>query len=208
MSLLKPPLRSHDRSILKYVGRLGPACVDHEMGVWSDSARGREVTSASGNRSSSSMEHRNLSNRDWEVGPLHVNLRSEGPISAKTSRNWADLGSRPPAPFGRSAAASVTLKSPPMSMGVSGKAPHSWTRFSHSSPRRVVIEGPYTEAVTKVEPSILFTRRAATTCRLSHVSARSKVASFQANMMPPDRPDAAMATYDSPLPQPSEVHVR
>ena len=34
MSLLNPPSRSHDRSILKYVGRLGPACVDDEMGVW------------------------------------------------------------------------------------------------------------------------------------------------------------------------------
>ena len=59
MSLLNPPSRSHDRSILKYVGRLGPACVDDEMGVWSDSGRGRDVTSASRNRSSSSIEHRN-----------------------------------------------------------------------------------------------------------------------------------------------------
>ena len=178
MSLLKPSSRSHDRSILKYVGRLGPACVDHKMGVWSDNGRGRDNTSASGNRSSSSVEHRNLSSRDWEVGPLHVNLRSEGPISASpswasTSRNWADPGSRPPAPFGRSAAASVTLKSPPMSMGVSEKAPHNWTRSSHSSPQRVVAEGPYAEAVTKAEPSILFTRRAATTCRPIQVSARS-----------------------------------
>ena len=203
MSLLKPSSRSHDRSILKYVGRLGPACVDHEMGVWSDNGRGRDITSTSGNRSSSSMEHRNLSSLDWEVGPLHVNLRSEGPSSAspswaKTSRNSADLGSRPPAPFGRSATASVTLKSPPMSMGVSGKALHSWTRSSHSSPRRVVAEGTYAEAVTTAEPSILFTRRAATTCRPSHVSARSKITSFQANMMPPEQYDNLLPSqYDA-----------
>ena len=34
------------------------------------------------------------------------------------------------------------------------------------------------------------------------------MASFQANIMPPDQPEAAMETGDSPLPQPSDVQIR
>ena len=63
MSLWSPSLRSHDWSILKYVGWREPTCVDHEMGVWSDNGCGRDVTSASGKRSISSMEHKCF----WEV---------------------------------------------------------------------------------------------------------------------------------------------
>ena len=79
---------------------------------------------------------------------------------------------------------------------------------SHSSPQRDEAEGPYEEAITMALPSILYTRRAATTCRPSHVSNRSKITSFQANIMPPDRPEPAMKTCDSPLPQPSDVQIR
>ena len=93
-------------------------------------------------------------------------------------------------------------------MGVSRNSPQSWTRSSHTSPPRDGADESYAEAITIAMPSILFTSWAATTCCPSHVSDQSKVASFQANMMPLDQPEAAMETYDSPLPQPSKVHVR
>ena len=93
-------------------------------------------------------------------------------------------------------------------MRVSRNAPHRWTRSSHSSPRRDGAEGPYAKAITIALSSILYTRRVATTCRPSHVLDWSKVASFEANIMPPDRLEAAMETCDSPLPQPSEVQIR
>ena len=125
ISCFSPPSRSQDRSSLKYVAFASPNCVAQQIGVWSDSGRGRDVTSAKGKASRSSVVQRNRSSRDWVVGPLRVNHRSDGPISvmprdAITSLNWLDPRSRPPPPFGRSFAIIVTLKSPPMRMGLSG----------------------------------------------------------------------------------------
>ena len=67
--------------------------------------------------------------------------------------------------------------------------------------------GPYVDATTTPKPSLLFIKRAATKCLPVHVLARSNKSSFHANIIPPDLPEAAMATCASPLPQPRDVQI-
>ena len=147
------------------------------------------------------------------MGPRHVNRLSVGPISPKpswasTSLKHADPGSLPSALFGRSAAANVTLKSPPMSVGRFGKAPHSCIKSSHNSPRTVGIVGPYADANTRWIPSAHRRRCAATTCRPRYSANLSNEISFHATITPPERHVALIQTCESLHPHPRSDHIR